>query len=114
MDYCEKLSNEIRAYLMLFPELNIEEKKMFRGLTFMINGKMCMSVNSNELMIRFAPSLHEKFCEQDGFRPMLTKDREYKGYGYVHCDFIKTQNELMHWLKLAMDYNHVLTTSGKV
>lgn len=29
MDYCEKLSNEIRAYLMLFPELNIEEKKCF-------------------------------------------------------------------------------------
>ena len=28
---------------------NIEEKKMFRGITFTVKGKMCISVGDNEI-----------------------------------------------------------------
>lgn len=65
---------------MVLPGLVIEEKKMFRGLTFMVNGKMCIGVSGHELMVRFDPNLHNEFCEKDHFRPMVTKGKEYKGY----------------------------------
>ena len=42
MAYNIHLVDRVREYLVLFPKLQIEEKKMFSGLAFMINGK-CVS-----------------------------------------------------------------------
>lgn len=105
MAYNEELADRVREYLIQFPELEITEKKMFRGLTFMVNEKMCVGVSGDELMIRFDPNLHNEFCEQNGFRPMVTKSRTYKGYGYVHPDYIKTNKQLTYWLNIALQFN---------
>ena len=40
MAYNEKLADRIREALFDIPR--VEEKKMFRGVTFMVNGKMCV------------------------------------------------------------------------
>lgn len=37
MAYNTKLADRIRKYLARFPKLKIEEKKMFGGLSFLIN-----------------------------------------------------------------------------
>ena len=39
MAYDINLVNRIREYLLKFPKLKVEEKEMFRGLTFMVNEK---------------------------------------------------------------------------
>lgn len=64
MAYDTKLTNRIRAYLLEFPRLKVEEKKMFRGLTFMVNGKTCVSVSGDNLMCRFDPDLQEAVFEK--------------------------------------------------
>jgi len=51
MAYNEKLADRVREALAHLPE--VEEKKMFRGVTFMVNGKMCVSVSGDEMMCRF-------------------------------------------------------------
>lgn len=109
MAYNEKLADRIRAYLSKIPGIILEEKKMFRGLTFMVNGKMCAGVSSDELMLRFDPIFHNKFCEQIGFRPMLAKAKEYKGYGYVHFNYTKHNKDLSAWLDIALQYNKEIT-----
>ncbi len=56
MPYNTTLANRIRDYLLQFPTLKVKEKKMFRGLTFMVNGKMCISVSGDNpcaVSIRF-------------------------------------------------------------
>lgn len=113
MAYDEELAQRIREYLVEFPELDIVEKKMFRGLTFMVNEKMCMGASGNELMIRFAPLLHEKLCEQNGFRPMIAEGKEYKGYGYINPDYIKTNKQLTNWLDIALQFNKEITSQKK-
>ena len=55
MSYDTKLAEGIRKYLANFPSLRVEEKKMFRGLTFMVNDKMCIGVSGENLMCRFDP-----------------------------------------------------------
>jgi hypothetical protein len=55
---------------------------MFRGVTFMVNGKMCVSVSGDGMMCRFDPVLQETITEKNGFRTMIMKGKEYKGYGY--------------------------------
>ncbi len=60
MAYDTKLAERIREYLNAIPRIRIEEKKMFRGLTFMINGKMCVCVSGENLMCRFDPVLQDE------------------------------------------------------
>jgi len=53
MAYNEQLTNRIREALAHLPK--VEERKMFRGVTFMVNGKMCISAGNEEMMCRIDP-----------------------------------------------------------
>lgn len=113
MAYDTLLADRIRAYLSNVPGLQIEEKEMFRGLTFMVNGKMCMSVSGDELMVRFDPDLQDKLADEPGFRSMIMKNRSYKGYGYVDQSVIKTNKKFAYWIDLCLDYNPRAKASKK-
>ncbi len=73
MAYNEKLANRIREALVKVP--NVEEKKMFRGVTFMVNNKMCITVGDNEMLCRIDPALHEVSIEKKDCRTMVMKER---------------------------------------
>lgn len=105
MAYNIDLANRIREYLIKFPQLKIEEKEMFRGLTFMINDKMCVSVSGENLMCRFDPALHEEIAERNGFQPMIMKDKELKGYCYVGPGGFNSRKDFEYWVNLCLDYN---------
>lgn len=105
MAYNTQLADKIREYLVGFSKLNIEEKKMFRGLTFMINGKMCISVSDDNLMCRFDPVLQEEVAEKDGFQPMIMKGRELKGYCYVGPEGYKKMKDFEYWINLCLSFN---------
>ena len=51
MAYDEKLADRIRTTLSEMNVGHIEEKKMFRGMSFLVNGKMCLSVSGDEFML---------------------------------------------------------------
>ncbi len=105
MAYNLGLASRIREYLATKSKLKIEEKKMFRGLTFMVNNKMCVSVSNDNLMCRFDPTLHEEISERKGFQPMIMKGREYKGYCYVSADGYKLKKDFEFWLHLCLTFN---------
>ena len=113
MAYDANLSDRIREYLSKYPDLNIEEKEMFRGLTFMINGKMCVCVSGDNLMCRFDPALYEEVAERNGFEPMLMKGRELKGYCYVNPTGIQSNRDFEYWIDLCLDYNDRAKPSKK-
>ncbi|HPM31612.1 MAG TPA: TfoX/Sxy family protein [Chryseolinea sp.] len=92
----------------------VEEKKMFLGVTFMINGKMCMNISGEELMCRFDPALHETISEKNGFRTMIMKGREYKVFGYVTQDAIKSKRDFDFWINLCLEFNSKAKASKKV
>ena len=57
---------------------------MFRGITIMVDDKMCITVGDQEIMCRVDPDIHEECITKNGCRTMEMKGREYKGYVYVH------------------------------
>jgi TfoX/Sxy family transcriptional regulator of competence genes len=61
MAYNENLADRIRTELSALRK--VEEKKMMGGLTFMVNGKMCVGVASDDLRIRLAPEEYERALE---------------------------------------------------
>jgi TfoX/Sxy family transcriptional regulator of competence genes len=77
MAYDKTLADRVRAYLAELPKLEIEEKEMFRGLAFLVNGKMCVNVSGNNLMCRFDPTLTEELSAKRGFLQMIMKGKEY-------------------------------------
>jgi hypothetical protein len=113
MAYDTELADRIRTYLLRFPELAIEEKEMFRGLTFMVNDKMCVGVSGENLMCRFDPDLQEGVVEKNGFQPMVMKGKELKGYGYVHPVALKGSKAFAYWVDLCLDYNERAKSSKK-
>ncbi len=113
MAYDTQLADRIRDYLSSLTDLQIEEKEMFRGLTFMVNGKMCVSVSGDELMVRFDPALQDQLSDEPGFRSMIMKNRAYKGYGYVDQSVIKTNKKFAYWMNLCLDYNPRAKASKK-
>ncbi|MEO5595239.1 MAG: TfoX/Sxy family protein [Chitinophagaceae bacterium] len=113
MAYDIKLADKIRLYLADLPGLKVEEKKMFRGLTFMVNGKMCVSVSGDNLMCRFDPILQDQLSGKIGFQTMIMRGKEYKGYCYVSPGGIKTKRNLEFWLRLCLDFNKKAKSSKK-
>ena len=111
MAYNEKLADRIREALAHLPR--VEEKKMFRGVTFMVNDKMCVCVSGDEMLCRFDPSQQDTVAEKRGFRSMIMKGREYKGYGYVSEEGFKSKKEFDYWIGLALEFNKIAKASRK-
>ena len=105
MNYDIKLADRVRQYLITIPDIDIEEKKMFRGLTFMVNNKMCVSVSGKNLMCRFDPELQDKVAGRKGFQTMIMKGSVYKGYCYVSPEGIQTIKDFEFWINLCLNFN---------
>lgn len=107
------LADRVRNYLKDFPELNIEEKKMFGGLAFKVNGKMCINISKNNLMCRFDPELSMELSLKKGFQPMVMKGKNMKGYCYVEPEGFKNKNDFEYWINLCLEYNERAKSSKK-
>jgi len=111
MAYNEKLADRIRIFLSTQTKLRIEEKKMFGGLAFLLNKKMCINVSNDNLMCRFDPILQDEIAERKGFQPMKMKGREYKGYCYVSEEGYKSNKDFDFWINLCLAFNDKAKTS---
>jgi len=111
MAYNEKLTARIREALAHLPK--VEEKRMFRGVTFMVNNKMCITAGDDKIMCRIDPAIHEEVIKRKGCETVKMKGREYKGYVYVSEEGIKTKKDLAYWITLALDFNKLAKSSKK-
>src|SRR4051812_34681181 len=103
MAYNEKLNDRIREALEHIP--GVEEKHMFGGICYMVNGKMCVGVARDEMMCRIDPGIYEAALEKKGCREMDFTGRAMKGYVFVGEEGLKTKKELEYWIGLCLDFN---------
>lgn len=111
MPYNEILADRIREMLVDVPR--VQEKKMFRGVTFMVNKKMCVSVSLDRLMCRIDPVIHDSLVENDGCRTVNMRGHDLKGWIYVDEDVVRSERALKYWLNLALDFNGRIKASAK-
>ncbi len=112
MAYDEKLADRVRE-VMAAHEKNIEEKKMFGGLCFMVNDKMCVGVREESLMLRIDPEKYEDSLEKPGCIPMEFTGRPMKGFVYVDNTALNTKKKLEYWLNMALEFNKIAKPSKK-
>ncbi len=105
MAYHIKIADRVRERLSEIPDLEIVEKKMFSGLSFLVNGKMCINVSHDNLMCRYDPDLEDEVAERRGFLPMIMKGKQLKGYCYVEPEGFQKPEDFEYWIKICLDYN---------
>jgi hypothetical protein len=113
MAFDTNLADRVREYLAEIPDIDIEEKEMFNVLNFMVNGKTCVCVSGENLMLRFDPKLQEELSERTGYETMLMKGKEYKGYCYINPEGYKTRTDFEYFINLCLDYNKFSKQSKK-
>lgn len=108
MAYSEFLTGKIRNALAHLPD--VQEKKMFGSLCFMVNGKLCLTAGPQRMMCRIDPELHQREANRKGCETVIMRGREYKGYIYVSEELLQDKGEFDHWVNLALAFNETLTS----
>lgn len=112
MAYNEKLANQTRE-IIARTQKRVEEKKMFGGLCFMVNDKMCVGVEKERLMVRLDPAVYDQVLEKEGCTPMDFTGKVMKGYVFVDIAALNSIKKLEYWVGLALDYNKKAKSSKK-
>ena len=99
----EKLTDSVRE--ILAHVANVEEKKMFSGIAFMVDEKLCIAVRGDNIMLRIDPAIHDNLVEKPGCSSMTMKGKDLDGYVVVDESVLNTQKQLIYWVQLALDYN---------
>jgi TfoX/Sxy family transcriptional regulator of competence genes len=103
MVYDEDLADRIRE--LLGAEKAVEEKRMFGGLAFLVNGNMSVAASGRGgLMVRVPPAETEKLLAREHVEPMVMAGRETRGWLRVSGDGVKTQRQLRSWVARGVDY----------
>ncbi len=112
MAYSEFLADRIRASLSE-NKTSFEEKKMFGGICFMVDDKMCVGIIKDELMVRIDPGQEKDFLQEKGSRPMDFAKRPMKGYLYISPEAIDLDEDLDKWVKRCIEFNPKAKSSKK-
>jgi TfoX/Sxy family transcriptional regulator of competence genes len=99
----EELTRRVRALLAGRPD--VIEKRMFRGITFMVDGKMCVSVGDDRIMCRIDPERHAEAVRRPGCRTVEMGGRPYPGFVYVDGKALRGEKELRAWVEMALEFN---------
>lgn len=112
MAYNEKMADRIREIIAVTHK-NVEEKKMFAGLCFMVNDKMCIGVHEDKIMVRLDPAVYDKVIEKEGCKPMDFTGKPMRGYVFVEEEVLNTKKQLDYWVQLALTFNKIAKSSKK-
>ncbi len=83
------------------------------GLTFMVNGKMCVGIINDDLMARIDPAVHDAALKQKGCREMDFTGKPMKGYVFIAPEGTANRQDLENWVTLALDFNSRAKASKK-
>ncbi|HEY9303933.1 MAG TPA: TfoX/Sxy family protein [Mycobacterium sp.] len=103
MAYDTELADRIRE--LVAPLGGVEEKRMFGGLAFLINGNMSVAASGQGgLLVRVPPEDTERLLRGSHVNPMVMAGREARGWLRVDVDGVKTKRQLQAWVTRGADY----------
>ena len=112
MAYSEFLADRVRISLKGF-QTSYEEKKMFGGICFLVDDKMCVGIINDDLMVRIEPEKQDEFLSEKGCRIMDFTKRPMKGYLYVAPEGIDLDEDLDKWVNRCLEFNPKAKSSKK-
>ncbi len=102
MAYDETVAERLREAFKSYS--GVTERRMFGGLTFLLNGHMCCGVLRNELMVRVGPNAYQEALEQPCSREMDFTGRPLRGLVYVAPEGFESDQSLRDWVDRGTSY----------
>ncbi|MET0839096.1 MAG: TfoX/Sxy family protein [Marmoricola sp.] len=101
MAYDTELADRIRE--LVASERGVEEKKMFGGLAFLVNGNMAVAASGQGgLMLRVDPEETEALLGEEHTAPMEMRGREMAGWIRVDDAGATRDEDLQRWVDLGV------------
>ena len=89
----------------LAPRLgNLDKKRMFGGIGYMLNGNMCFGIHKEYLLLRVSPERGEELLKSEYFSIFDITGRPMKGWVLASPDAAETEEQLLDLLKQGLDY----------
>jgi TfoX/Sxy family transcriptional regulator of competence genes len=103
MAFDEGLAERVRA--LLDTRSDVEDKRMFGGIAFLVAGNMACGVMRDELMVRVgADCASELIASEDGARAMDMKGRPMRGWVLVAPEATADDGDLERWVRRGESY----------
>ena len=102
MAFDETLATRIREALAR--KKNIEEKKMFGGIGFLLNGNMLVGVWKDSLIVRLGPDEGEVALLEPHVREFDITGKAMKGWAMVEPKGLEDDEQLTDWIKRATKF----------
>ncbi|MFE9255372.1 TfoX/Sxy family protein [Streptomyces sp. NPDC006879] len=109
MTYDEGLARRIRARLAALEGVaEFDEKQMFGGLSFLVDGHMAVGVIKGELIVRVGPEHAEELLARPEARPMDFTGHPMRGWLTIGGAPLAEDPVLDHWITAALDFTGTL------
>ena len=102
MPYDEGLAERIREQFQ--ERSDVEEKKMFGGLCFMLSNHMCCGIVKETLMARVGPDNYETCLARKHASEMDFTGKAMRGMVYVSPDGIESDAHLSEWIDFCVAF----------
>jgi hypothetical protein len=99
MAFSEELAERIRQGLAR--RSGIEEKKMFGGIGFLLNGNMLVGVWKDSLIVRLGPEEGEEALKEPHVSEFNITGRAMTGWALVAPEGVQEDNQLRGWMQRA-------------
>ena|SRR5260221_455052 len=101
MAYDTKLADRVRS--ALGSRKGVEERTLFGGLTFSINGNMVCSVNSRGFQLRVGSENYDKVLKMPNMKPVMLGTKPMNGMVFAEAGAYATDEGLTSVLNIAAD-----------
>jgi TfoX/Sxy family transcriptional regulator of competence genes len=107
MAFSETLAERIRQRLAR--RKNVEEKKMFGGIGFLLNGNLLVGVRKDSLLVRLGPDESDEALKEPHVSEFSIRGRgTMKGWIVVGLEGVEGDEQLNDWIQRAMKFVRTL------
>ena len=106
MAFNEVLAGRIRQRLTR--RRNVEEKKMFGGVGFLLHGNMLVGVWKDSLCVRLGPDEAKEALKEPHVRESDITGKPMKGWIMVEPEGVENDDQLKGWIERALKFVRTL------
>src|SRR5215813_12939128 len=102
MAFSEALAARIRQRLAR--RKNVEEKKMFGGVGFLLHGNLLVGVWKDSLIVRLGPDEGDEALREPHVKEFNITGRSMKGWVLVEPEGVTGDDQLKDWIQRAVKF----------
>ncbi|PKN89751.1 MAG: RNA methyltransferase [Chloroflexi bacterium HGW-Chloroflexi-4] len=87
---------------------NMVEKKMFGGVGYLLNGNMVCGVHEDNLIVRVGTERYKEILDLPNTKLFDLTGKAMTGWVEVLPTGTRTDQELIHWINLGMEFAKTL------